>query len=103
MKLSEIIGESAVSYTVQPTKRFWLVFAEPTSFKQLTQDKKFLAHAGPHTTFLDVSDVEDVKLSPGENKWNAMKRLYSNDEDEITCSNSGVPTEWVCLAINVSI
>lgn len=56
---------------------------------------------GPHSTIFDVSNEERVKNAPGENKWNAMKAMYGQDDDEIVCADSWKGQEWLCAAINI--
>lgn len=98
MKLSELI-EAKVTYTKQPTKRFRV--AEKISFDKLKNNEKLKKYLGPNTVIFDVTDNDVIKAAPGENKWNAMTRLFGRDEDEITCAFTG--HEWLCLAINVNL
>ena len=98
MKLDQIL-ESKVQYTTQPNRR--LRVNEKISFSQLKQHPGILKHSGPNTTVVDVTDEERVKKAPGENKWNAISKMYWNDDDEIVCANTG--DNWICVAINVKI
>lgn len=100
MKLNEVVNESAVHYTTQPTRRFRV--SDVYSFEVLKEHSKVLEHSGPNTTVFDVSNEERVRLAPGDNKWNAMRALYGQDDDEIVCAYAGSGS-WICLAINVAI
>ena len=50
-----------------------------------------------------VTKNDSVKNAPGENKWNAMSRLFGHDDDEITCANVNDGTWWLCSAINIDM
>lgn len=96
------ITESQARYTSLPTRRFRV--SGPTTFEELKQHPIMQKHMGPHTDVFDASEVSDVAAAPGENKWNALRRLYGHDEDSVACART-LPSgnEWVCLAINVMV
>lgn len=74
----------------------------PKTFDEVKKHPEVLKRAGPHTYMFDASDVERVRLAPGDNKFNAIQALYSNDEDEIVCAKT-MDGHWVCAAINVMV
>lgn len=98
MKVNELF-EAKVTYEKVPNKRF-RVFED--TFNDVKNSDTIRKHSGPNTTVIDVTEVEDISLAPGENKWNAMRRLYGHDEDEIVCAKS-FDKEWICMSINVLI
>jgi hypothetical protein len=103
MRLEELL-ESKVNYTrKEGTRRFRVKSDKPLTFDEVKKHPDLLKYAGPHTTIIDVTDEEDVSKAPGENKWNAMARLYGRDDDEIVVANGWKGQEWICLAINVEV
>jgi hypothetical protein len=102
MKLQELVAEAPVIRTTRPgVRRFYIESPTPLTFSDVKNHPNVLKYAGPNTYIFDATNEERVKLAPGENKWNAMTRLFGHDSDEIACANSHDGKWWLCLAINI--
>jgi hypothetical protein len=84
-------------------KKFSIVSDTPLTFNDIKSHPDMLAKSGPHTAIIDVSDHPEVAAAPGDNKRNAMIRLFNGDTDEITCANSFGGKSWYCVAFNIEI
>ena len=100
--MKAVMPESAAPVTYNNAGAFRKFRVNAKTFAEVKRSAEIRKHSGPHTTVIDVSTEDRVAKAPGENKWNAMRALFAQDDDEIACAKVSI-SEWVCAAINVQI
>lgn len=85
---TSILLEAKVNYT--PARRAFVRFRVKgaKTFDDVKKSNDVSKHSGPNTAIFDVGNDPEVAKSPGDNKWNAISKLFAYDRDEIVCARA---------------